>query len=73
MVKRLPLLFLCIVAALSAHAQRRRGVSPPLGCSSAILAEAAVSEVASVDGMLYYSDWGTRGVWSVPKSGGSPK
>ena len=59
------------VAAVAAP--RHHAVAPPVPCFSAILADAATGTVVIDNGFVYYGDWGSRGVYRVAKTGGSPQ
>src|SRR5437764_5472691 len=60
-------------SAAAIAAPRRHAVAPPVSCFSATLAEAATGTVVLDNGFVYYGDWGSRGVYRVAKTGGSPQ
>lgn len=61
------------VSAVAAPASRRHAVAPPVPCFSAVLAQAATGTVSLDNDFVYYGDEGSRGVYRVPKTGGSPE
>ncbi len=73
MVKQLTVATLLLAIAVPGLAQRRRAASPTPPCTSAVLATAAVSEIAAAGGSIYYTDWETRAVWRVGARGGTPQ
>jgi hypothetical protein len=60
-------------SAAAFPAPRRHAVAPPPPCANAVLAEAATTTVVLDENFVYYGDWGSRGVYRVAKTGGTPQ
>lgn len=70
-----PLLVLFVVA-VPAGAERRHAAKlpkAPAACFSATLADAATGTVATDDDFVYYGDNGSRAIFRVAKTGGTPQ